>query len=123
MSSNIGIIAILHSANLNPRPTWGATNLFLGVQRPDAFQPALPRGERQRGYLLPGQPPAISIRAPAWGATTGDGRIDTEVMISIRAPAWGATNISRILPNSISISIRAPAWGATTSATFGRSAY
>ena len=47
MSSNIGIIAILHSANLNPRPTWGATNLFLGVQRPDAFQPALPRRERR----------------------------------------------------------------------------
>ena len=46
MSSNIGIIAILHSTNLNSHPTWGATNLFLGVQCPDAFQPELPRWER-----------------------------------------------------------------------------
>ena len=92
MSSNIGIIAILHSANLNPRPTWGATNLFLGVQRPDAFQPALPRGERLCARAACCEYVHISIRAPAWGATAAEIVKKGEVVyFNPRPPRGGAT--------------------------------
>ena len=59
------------------------------------FQFALPHGERHA------RPPKlwlrteVSIRAPAWGATTGVNEIAARLPVSIRAPAWGATATSQ----------------------------
>ena len=86
-------------------------------------------------YRLPHIRKAISIRAPARGATGKDETEVTFTIISIRAPARGATIIDNILTffnpfqsalprgerlgmtadeiNAGSISIRAPARGAT----------
>ena len=77
---------------------------------------------------------AVSIRAPAWGATRvfggetrGKGfnsrsRVGSDAIhgrplrrqtVSIRAPAWGATSSPRNAGFHLGVSIRAPAWGAT----------
>ena len=37
----------------------------------------------------------ISIRAPAWGATSDGQKTTDRTYISIRAPAWGATSASK----------------------------
>ena len=57
---------------------------------------------------------AISIHAPAWGATKDLARRAPIEDISIHAPAWGATGDPVLLATpDIFISIHAPAWGAT----------
>ncbi len=56
---------------------------------------------------------AVSIHAPAWGATFKNQRHAGHVAVSIHAPAWGATgwpDLSRLAQH---VSIHAPAWGAT----------
>ena len=77
----------------------------------------------------------VSIRAPAWGATSVHCGMDARTRrfnprarvgrdfdtlgerlvasVSIRAPAWGATLLTPRLNITRSVSIRAPAWGAT----------
>ena len=55
----------------------------------------------------------VSIHAPAWGATRPDAHAIRRIGVSIHAPAWGATHFSShacIIPW---VSIHAPAWGAT----------
>ncbi len=37
---------------------------------------------------------AVSIHAPAWGATIADGTSYARLQVSIHAPAWGATGAS-----------------------------
>ena len=79
---------------------------------------------------------AISIHAPAWGATGQAHRQGHPPIISIHAPAWGATFLGRLPARLLldfnprtrvgcdklalrkgidvtAISIHAPAWGAT----------
>ena len=57
---------------------------------------------------------AISIHAPAWGATRSLVRtVSFAIIISIHAPAWGATRFSNRAVIAQRISIHAPAWGAT----------
>ena len=34
----------------------------------------------------------VSIHAPAWGATQGQGLTNKIIKVSIHAPAWGATS-------------------------------
>ena len=56
---------------------------------------------------------AISIHAPAWGAT-GYNPVNRDYSaISIHAPAWGATSRKCACSRGSVISIHAPAWGAT----------
>ena len=55
----------------------------------------------------------VSIRAPAWGATTTYHHSTSNQQVSIRAPAWGATMLRGIGLANVDVSIRAPAWGAT----------
>ena len=56
---------------------------------------------------------AVSIHAPAWGATAVLAGIGAAVEVSIHAPAWGATRTFSLLVNLSIVSIHAPAWGAT----------
>ena len=56
---------------------------------------------------------AISIHAPAWGATAGKRVVSHPIGISIHAPAWGATSRDIYFDLDLIISIHAPAWGAT----------
>ena len=100
-----------------------------------AFQSALPRGERRSGAIRLNNFFIISIRAPARGATQYQGGanawiefqsalprgerpdISSEIhkafLISIRAPARGATESANTIAAYNYISIRAPARGAT----------
>ena len=55
----------------------------------------------------------VSIRDPAWGATSNLKNSASLVDVSIRAPAWGATTSRRPAYCLSRVSIRAPAWGAT----------
>ena len=103
---------------------------------PGEFQSTRPRGAR----LCPTTPArlihAVSIHAPAWGATfffvaplasrmcfnprarvgrdDGSHHAASREYVSIHAPAWGATLLSRSLCALQTVSIHAPAWGATS---------
>ena len=77
------------------------------------FQFALPRGERPHLIVTIRSTRRVSIRAPAWGATSPLGSLPEQRRVSIRAPAWGAT-LPLLQHWSLHlVSIRAPAWGAT----------
>ena len=56
----------------------------------------------------------VSIRAPAWGATWLHFQVAVSLTVSIRAPAWGATRNDKYFILVYNVSIRAPAWGATS---------
>ena len=94
-------------------PAWGATCYLYTPLAPLPFQFTLPRGERlsshstssaarwfqftlPRGERPAVRPrhhpqPAVSIHAPAWGATFSAWSSERLVEVSIHAPAWGAT--------------------------------
>ena len=57
------------------------------------FQSTHPRGVRPKTDL-PVKPKAVSIHAPAWGATVLLCRRHFSKLVSIHAPAWGATPFS-----------------------------
>ena len=124
--------------NFNPRSRVGSDQsvVVLHGLSPFNFNPRSRVGSDRRG--LQGNPTqAISIHAPAWGATyqvtisdipSSDfnprSRVgsdlercdlcDTVTVISIHAPAWGATGIAGGGVDIHIISIHAPAWGATS---------
>ena len=82
------------TGNFNPRSREGSDRRGTRTAAdPEQFQSALPRGERPAALPEPGLDPAISIRAPARGATASQFMIFGAVCISIRAPARGATSI------------------------------
>ena len=56
---------------------------------------------------------AVSIHAPAWGATKTVEMGLALFCVSIHAPAWGATGVSETMTVTVPVSIHAPAWGAT----------
>jgi len=112
---------------------------FRLVERLDparSFNPRARVGRDRFQRLDAAVPDAVSIRAPAWGATLDgasqcegcsmfqsarprgarralEGRTMSNVKVSIRAPAWGATSGHRRGQPADHVSIRAPAWGAT----------
>ncbi len=137
-------------------PAWGATQLEAALTAMARFQFTLPHGERRGGagdrsgrcgfnsrsrmgsdLMAPALSPytAVSIHAPAWGATRPRWRrrcqshrfnsrsrmgsdppvaFDVDhVGVSIHAPAWGATPRKHLVGAFAVVSIHAPAWGAT----------
>ena len=103
----------------------------------DQFQSTLPRGERQKLGQVAGRVVAVSIHAPARGATprcrwchlpapcfnprsrAGSDLLKQELFleilfVSIHAPARGATETARAAAHTVVVSIHAPARGATT---------
>jgi len=86
-------------------------NLLIGKYK---FQSTRPRGARPCRQAGTNELLAVSIHAPAWGATAscadsgGGGRC-----VSIHAPAWGATQAGGDMRAYLCVSIHAPAWGAT----------
>ena len=129
------------SADFNPRSRMGSDGVIgLKLTLHERFQSTLPHGERPPLYLRPLQAQAISIHAPAWGATNPLTYDANPQQISIHAPAWGATarrcrdthRLCDFNPRSrmgsdaggraagehlADISIHAPAWGATMCST------
>ena len=79
----------------------------------DPFQSTLPRRERRHRTHSGADPGAISIHAPAKGATKQLRDIRIIGVISIHAPAKGATIAVMDCHHSNIISIHAPAKGAT----------
>ena len=116
-------------------PAWGATTTAASSAVLNWFQSTPPRGGRpppcSRQALTPSFNPrprvggdllhrrqssrlAVSIHAPAWGATWSYPSCRPAPCVSIHAPAWGATRFSLPLASASAVSIHAPAWGATT---------
>ena len=103
-----------YGQHFNPRSREGSdpvTRLY--PQKIQKFQSTLPRRERLSqisscmGFL------AISIHAPAKGATEDRNITESHFSISIHAPAKGATLNRDLLLEKEKISIHAPAKGAT----------
>ncbi len=98
----------------NPRARMGRDIEELGCrQAAKMFQSTRPHGARQPRCGDNGTRSAVSIHAPAWGATKWRRRLLTSVPVSIHAPAWGATCRIYALCQLAVVSIHAPAWGAT----------
>jgi len=55
------------------------------------FQSTRPRGARLNVEFQAKLIEAVSIHAPAWGATKRKGEAVSSLPVSIHAPAWGAT--------------------------------
>ena len=89
----------------------GCLRLWMG--RFLGFQFALPRGERRKLQEARVRGNAVSIRAPARGATKAVADLVYRRTVSIRAPARGATRLDRDGDGIPCVSIRAPARGAT----------
>ena len=77
----------------NPRTRVGCDGEQLAIHHhPMKFQSTHPRGVRP-GHMAGGvQQQAVSIHAPAWGATPAGGAQAGQEPVSIHAPAWGATS-------------------------------
>ena len=82
------------------------------------FQSTLPQGERHGSIGKLTIKRAVSIHAPARGATLKNMRIVIDGEVSIHAPARGATCIMSEQPDKCYVSIHAPARGATEFAEF-----
>ena len=96
-----------------PRVERRATSTWSCCRR--VFQSTLPRVERRGKIYVVCSRGAISIHAPASGATFNDQTFRPFMPISIHAPASGATRICLTFNFLSSISIHAPASGATCS--------
>ncbi len=119
----------------HPRGVRRERAMFCCVMTP--FQSTHPRGVRPSRACPDPRPWPVSIHAPAWGATSGGGRMSEEIFkfqsthprgvrpgwpgrpcgrrtVSIHAPAWGATGLAARYQGDVPVSIHAPAWGATS---------
>ena len=100
----------------NPRARVGRDDALVLISDCwDVFQSTRPRGARLGSPLCALQFKAVSIHAPAWGATYEHYVVRVEISVSIHAPAWGATAIGDAVARLTGVSIHAPAWGATGS--------
>ena len=99
----------------NPRSREGSDATFPRprLRRDTRFQSTLPRRERPACGALGKLLQAISIHAPAKGATARCDPRPSLWCISIHAPAKGATRIRQSAVRVTAISIHAPAKGAT----------
>ena len=84
----------------NPRTRVGCDSVRVSAMpRVCAFQSTHPRGVRRRPAVHGLRGIAVSIHAPAWGATTGGKFFPDFLPVSIHAPAWGATAKAETLSN------------------------
>ncbi len=123
----------------DPRPRMGGdADAQEALDALEEFRSTPPHGGRQAQIVTFRRFNAVSIHAPAWGATSAanrqPGRIgfrstpphggrhlptrlpDTTAPVSIHAPAWGATPQQPSGQGGKPVSIHAPAWGATSTA-------
>ena len=100
-------------------PAWGATVVGKSACVDKAFQFALPRGERPSLANPPASIKRFNSRSRV-GSDGLDDAIDTLLGVSIRAPAWGATTLHLPTNPKPKVSIRAPAWGETVRGFGGR---
>ena len=95
-----GIIqyTLVSSSNFNPRSREGSDLWYLWhLLYWLLFQSTLPRRERRNYYPYISVSSAISIHAPAKGATAGSSTLTYTTGISIHAPAKGATACLAVL--------------------------
>ena len=99
----------------NPRARMGRDKAFVNTFLGEVwFQSTRPHGARLQIQQALEVVVAVSIHAPAWGAT-GTWRRGWEWLeVSIHAPAWGATRRRNPGGQRQRVSIHAPAWGATS---------
>ena len=75
-----------------PRGARPAVPALVLVLMPREFQSTRPRGARPHSSSRGAPAGAVSIHAPAWGATPGrHAAPGSRLCVSIHAPAWGAT--------------------------------
>ena len=123
----VSIHAPARGATSWPRPSCGGGRCFnpraregrdlRGYARPAmiwTFQSTRPRGARLGRAEALLDRVAVSIHAPARGATSISARDQQPRAVSIHAPARGATDVISARTMSLKVSIHAPARGATT---------
>ena len=99
--------------HFNPRARVGRDRLCHLVNLDLAISIHAPAWGATQAILWLNRKTQISIHAPAWGATSPVYGVRAVPIISIHAPAWGATICTANRTHNINISIHAPAWGAT----------
>ncbi len=81
-----------HRRRFNPRARMGRDDVQgMSFGEVVAFQSTRPHGARQVDIAAKTITVAVSIHAPAWGATGHDYACCVGDRVSIHAPAWGAT--------------------------------
>ena len=104
----------LGQMGFNPRTRVGCDRASEGrIPISMRFQSTHPRGVRRPANAPVSRASAVSIHAPAWGATIMAATLDEYGRVSIHAPAWGATPLTGLQRRAAYVSIHAPAWGAT----------
>ncbi len=112
LASRANVVAVSVFQSTRPRGARHMSSLI--ASDPPRFQSTRPRGARRRFILLTDLTLAVSIHAPARGATA-DGSVKMRVpCVSIHAPARGATQGGEPDDTPSAVSIHAPARGATT---------
>ncbi len=126
----------LHVRGFNPRARMGRDHCANAINA--SLRRFNPRARMGRDHVLAhqrAQVAAVSIHAPAWGATVEVDLVAVAAEVSIHAPAWGATRRSTLVTtpsqfqstrphgarrrldgqtdSAVGVSIHAPAWGAT----------
>ena len=102
------------NASFNPRTRMGCDmSICFMLINGLLFQSTHPHGVRLKAFESCRAIDAVSIHAPAWGATRQILHRGERRSVSIHAPAWGATTLSAVTSSSCHVSIHAPAWGAT----------
>ena len=118
MGRDSAVIVLLSKSEVSIHaPAWGATDKSTKNEKNKRFQFTRPHGARpvvnpvpQYEYQFQFTRPhgarltnsvvfdliAVSIHAPAWGATQFPGRGLDDLLVSIHAPAWGATSRCRL---------------------------
>ena len=103
----------IFSDYFNPRSREGSDlSSVLIAAISQAFQSALPRGERRATSVCVGGYMDFNPRSREGSDSSYLSNPD-RMIISIRAPARGATRVMTVAPRQSEISIRAPARGAT----------
>ena len=101
-------------SRFNPRSRAGSDVSLTSMRTTyTLFQSTLPRGERHIPVPISIKPVAVSIHAPARGATWVVSPFARFVRVSIHAPARGATWAYWQALSALRVSIHAPARGAT----------
>ena len=98
-------------------PAWGATSSEHGYIVHDCgFNPRARMG-RDFAYNEPASTLMFQSTRPHGARLQEHGERRGDLAVSIHAPAWGATSIMEQLPIGTRVSIHAPAWGATLQAS------
>ena len=102
------------TSHFNPRARVGRDVAAPGLRALSRFQSTRPRGARQMPILSYASPKIFQSTRPRGARLPHAHDLHQFLALSIHAPAWGATHQSARTLHIRSLSIHAPAWGTTS---------